>query len=141
MPVALPLLSLLIWAPILGGVWVLFAGDRDEGTVKQLAFVISVITFILSVLVYLDFDTGTHEMQFTEVIPWIPAFSINYHLGVDGISLPLILLTTFTTMLVILAGWDVIQNRLAQPSVELLKPTHQAAGFEADPFYDDNAGF
>ena len=114
MPVELPLLSLLIWAPILGGIWVLCAGDREEGTVKQLAFVISVITFILSALVYMDFDTGTHEMQFIELIPWISAFSINYHLGVDGIALPLILLTTFSTMLVILAGWEVIQHRLAQ---------------------------
>src|SRR3972149_562452 len=114
MPVELPLLSLLIWAPILGGIWVLCAGDREEGTVKQLAFVLSVITFILSALVYMDFDTGTHEMQFIELIPWISAFSINYHLGVDGIALPLILLTTFSTMLVILAGWEVIQHRLAQ---------------------------
>ena len=109
-----PLLSLLIWAPILGGIWVLFAGDQEEGTVKQLAFVISVITFILSVLVYMNFDLHTPAMQFTEFFPWISAFSINYHLGVDGISLPLILLTTFTTMLVILAGWEVITRRLAQ---------------------------
>ncbi|MGH8119965.1 MAG: NADH-quinone oxidoreductase subunit M [Gammaproteobacteria bacterium] len=114
MPLELPLLSLVIWAPILGGIWVLFAGDRDEGTVKQLSLIVAIITFIFSMLVYLNFDTATHEMQFIEFIPWISAFSINYHLGVDGISLPLILLTTFTTMLVILAGWEVIQTRLAQ---------------------------
>jgi len=114
MPLEMPLLSLLIWAPILGGIWVLFAGDQEEGTVKQLAFVVSVITFFLSVLVYMNFDTSTSAMQFIELFPWISAFSINYHLGVDGISLPLILLTTFTTMLVILAGWEVIHQRLAQ---------------------------
>ena len=114
MPIEFPLLSLVIWAPILGGIWVLFAGDQEEGTVKQLAFVVSVITFCLSALVYMNFDTGAYEMQFIELVPWISAFSINYHLGVDGISLPLILLTTFTTMLVILAGWEGIQRRLAQ---------------------------
>jgi len=114
MPLELPLLSLVIWAPILGGIWVLFAGDQEEGTVKQLAFAVSIITFVISVLLYLNFDTGTHAMQFIEFIPWISAFSINYHLGVDGISLPLILLTTFTTVLVVLAGWEVIQHRLAQ---------------------------
>ena len=114
MPLELPLLSLVIWAPILGGIWVLFAGDQEEGTVKQLAFVVAIITFIISVLLYMNFDTSTHAMQFIEFIPWISAFSINYHLGVDGISLPLILLTTFTTVLVVMAGWEVIQHRLAQ---------------------------
>ena len=114
MPLELPLLSLVIWAPILGGIWVLFAGDQEEGTVKQLAFVVAIITFVISVLLYMNFDTSTHAMQFIEFIPWISAFSINYHLGVDGISLPLILLTTFTTVLVVMAGWEVIQHRLAQ---------------------------
>jgi NADH-quinone oxidoreductase subunit M len=110
----LPLLSLLIWAPVLGGIWVLYAGDRQEETVKYLALGVAMITFILSVLLYIDFDTSTHEMQFVEFSPWIEAFSINYHLGADGISLPLILLTTFTTILVVLAGWEVIEKRLSQ---------------------------
>ncbi|HSR62145.1 MAG TPA: NADH-quinone oxidoreductase subunit M [Gammaproteobacteria bacterium] len=110
----LPLLSLLIWAPILGGVWVLYAGDRQEETVKFLALGISLITFLLSVLMYLQFNTNTHAMQMIEFMPWIEAFSINYHLGVDGIAVPLILLTTFTTVLVILASWEVIEVRLSQ---------------------------
>ena len=110
----LPLLSLLIWAPILGGVWVLFAGDRQETTVKFLALAVSGITFLLSLFLVVDFDTSTYEMQFVEFTSWIETFSINYHLGVDGISVPLIILTTFTTMLVILAGWEVIEKRLSQ---------------------------
>ena len=109
-----PLLSLLIWAPVLGGIWVLYAGDRQEITVKYLSLGVSFITFLLSALLYVGFDTGTHEMQFQEFTPWISAFHINYHLGVDGISVPLIILTTFTTLLVVLAGWEVIEQRLSQ---------------------------
>jgi len=109
----LPLLSMLIWTPILGGVWVLIAGDRQEETVKYFSFVVSVVTFIFSVMLYCQFDTTTAEMQFVEEMDWISAFNIKYHLGVDGIALPLILLTTFTTILVILSSWEVIQERIS----------------------------
>ncbi|MEX0951790.1 MAG: NADH-quinone oxidoreductase subunit M [Gammaproteobacteria bacterium] len=114
MPTNLPLLSLLIWAPILGGVWVLIAGDRQRLTAKYLALAVSIITALLSVLLYLGFDTVSPGMQFVEFAHWIPAFNINYHLGIDGIALPLILLTTFSTILVILSGWEVIDRRPAQ---------------------------
>ena len=110
----LPILSLLIWAPIVGGIWVLIAGDRQEDTVKYLALGVSAITFALSTLLYINFDISTYEMQFVELAPWIKAFSINYHLGVDGIAVPLIILTTFTTVLVVLAGWQVIEKRISQ---------------------------
>jgi NADH-quinone oxidoreductase subunit M len=110
----IPLLSLLIWTPILGGIWVLYAGDRQENTVKYLSLSVAFITFLLSLLLYAQFDTTTHTMQFVEKTAWIESFNINYHLGVDGIGLPLILLTTFTTVLVILAGWEVIETRVSQ---------------------------
>ena len=110
----LPILSLLIWAPILGGLWVLYAGDRQEATVKYLALSVSLITFVLSVFLYIQFDNSTWEMQFIEKASWIDNFNIFYHLGVDGIAVPLILLTTFTTVLVILAGWEVIETRISQ---------------------------
>jgi len=110
----LPILSLLIWGPVLGGVWVLYAGDRQEETVKTLALMISVVTFLLSTLLYKDFDITTHEMQFVEFAYWIEAFNINYYLGIDGIAMPLIILTTFITVLVILAGWEVIEKRISQ---------------------------
>jgi NADH-quinone oxidoreductase subunit M len=110
----LPLLSLLIWAPILGGIWVLYAGDRQEETVKYFSLAVSILVFILSLLLLQGFDTGTHEMQFVEENVWISSFDIYYRLGIDGISLPLILLTTFMTILVIIAGWQVIETRLAQ---------------------------
>ena len=110
----IPVLSLLIWAPILGGCWVLYAGDRQEATAKYLALGISVITFFISLLVYREFDTTLSQMQFIEKGVWVEKFSIYYHLGIDGIALPLILLTTFTNVLVVIAGWEVIEKRVAQ---------------------------
>ena len=110
----MPLLSLVIWLPILGGVAVLFLADRDRATVLKLSLSIALATFVLSLPLYFGFDTATHAMQLVERVPWIPAFGIEYHLGIDGISLPLILLTTFTNVLVILAGFEVIEHRLAQ---------------------------
>ncbi|MDQ3583698.1 MAG: NADH-quinone oxidoreductase subunit M, partial [Pseudomonadota bacterium] len=110
----MPLLSLVIWLPILGGVAVLFLADRDRANVLKLSLCIALATFALSLPLYFGFDTATHAMQLVERVPWIPAFGIEYHLGIDGISLPLILLTTFTNVLVILAGFEVIEQRPAQ---------------------------
>jgi NADH-quinone oxidoreductase subunit M len=110
----LPLLSILIWLPILGGIWVLIVGDKQASVVRPIALIVSLVTFLLSLPLFFGFDTTTADMQFTEQLAWIPTFDINYHLGVDGISMPLILLTTFTTILVVLAGWEVIQDKPAQ---------------------------
>jgi NADH-quinone oxidoreductase subunit M len=114
MEFGIPFLSLLIWAPILGGVWVLYAGDRQEETVRVLSLSVALIVFALSAAVYAQFDVSTHHMQFVEFARWIPVFNINYHLGVDGIALPLILLTTFTTVLVVIAAWNTVQRRISQ---------------------------
>lgn len=111
----LPLLSLIVWLPIFGGMAVLLTGDKADGSmVRVLALVISIVTFILSLTLYTGFDTSTSAMQFVEKAAWIPAFDINYHFGVDGFSMPLIILTTFTTILVVVAGWDVIKKKPSQ---------------------------
>ncbi len=91
MELNLPVLSLLIWTPILGGVWVLFVGDRQEETVKLFSLIVSILVFIISVYAYFQFDNSTAQLQFIEFREWIPVFNINYHLGVDGIAFPLIL--------------------------------------------------
>ncbi len=109
-----PILSIVIWLPILGGALVLGSGDRAPNVSRWLALSVAILTFLLSIPLYTGFDVGTAQMQFVENSPWIPAFDINYHLGVDGISMPLILLTTFVTILVIIAGWEVIQYRPSQ---------------------------
>ena len=112
-----PLLSLVIWVPIIGGCLVLATGnDKYAPIARLLALVIAVLTFLLSIPLWTEFAIGTADMQFVErsVEPWISTFNIYYHLGIDGISLPLIMLTTFSTVIVVIAGWEVIQKRVAQ---------------------------
>ena len=108
----LPILSLVIWLPIVGGLLVLASGDRVNP--RPLSLAVAMITFLTSLLLYSGFDSSTADMQFEENAAWIPVFKIFYHLGIDGISMPLIILTTFTTVLVVLAGWEVIKERPAQ---------------------------
>ncbi|MDS4068195.1 MAG: NADH-quinone oxidoreductase subunit M [Candidatus Competibacter sp.] len=110
----LPLLSLVIWFPILGGIAVLFVGDDNPVRAKALALTVAIVTFLIGIPLFTLFDPSTAAMQFQEFIPWIPALSVNYHLGVDGFSMPLILLTAFMTVLVVIAGWEVVQYRVAQ---------------------------
>jgi len=107
----LPLLSLVIWTPIFGGFLILYAGDK---LARPLALMVSLLTFLISIPLYTGFDLTTAAMQFSESAEWIPTFNILYALGVDGISMPLILLTTFISVIVVLAGWEVIQKRVAQ---------------------------
>ncbi len=90
------------------------SGGKSASTARAVALAVSALTFLLSLPLYILFDTSTYQMQFVELAPWIDAFSINYHLGIDGISMPLILLTTFTTVLVVIAGWEVIQYKVPQ---------------------------
>ena len=106
-------LSFVIWFPIIGALLVLAAGDQRSDAVKKLALGFSIGTFLLSLPLYTGFDSSTAEFQFTEHFEWVPAFNINYSIGIDGISLSLILLTTFLTVLVVIAGWKVIQYRIA----------------------------
>jgi NADH-quinone oxidoreductase subunit M len=108
----MPILSFVVWLPILGGLLVLAA--KDAVNPRPLALAVAMITFLTSLLLYTGFDTGTADMQFQEKASWVPAFNVFYHLGIDGISMPLIILTTFTTVLVVLAGWEVIKERPAQ---------------------------
>jgi len=111
----LPLLSLVIWLPILGGLAVLAASRHtSDANVRWMALAVSAVTFLVSLPLFFSFDNSTHEMQFVEMAAWIPTLNINYHLGVDGISMPLILLTAFSTIFVVVAGWEVIKERVAQ---------------------------
>ena len=110
-----PILSVLVWLPIIGAVAVLAIGSGERALIaKQVALGVSVVTFLLSLPLVTGFDSGTAEMQFVERFPWIERFGAFYHLGIDGISMPLIMLTTFLTPLVVIAGWEVIKNKPAQ---------------------------
>ena len=109
-----PILSILIWLPIVAGAVVLAIGSERALLGKQVALGASVLTFVLSIPLFTGFDTSTASLQFVEQVPWIERFNVYYHLGVDGISMPLILLTTFLTPLVVIAGWEVIKLRPSQ---------------------------
>ena len=114
------LLSNLIWLPIAGGVVLLVIGDSGDARSSQAslmriaALIFSVLTFLLSVVLYAAFDNAATGMQFVERVLWVESLGVYYYLGVDGLSSPLILLTTFITPLVVIAGWDSIKTRPAQ---------------------------
>ena len=110
---ALPILSILIWLPILGGLLVLVTRKISVDAVRWLSLLLAALTFVVSVALAVGFDSSRYEMQFSEHISWIQFFDIFYSLGVDGISVPLILLTTIITVLVVIAGWDVSQENIA----------------------------
>jgi NADH-quinone oxidoreductase subunit M len=107
------LLSWLIWLPIVGGFAVLAVGARDT-LAKWLALGVSVVTLLLSIPLWSWFKLGTPEMQFVERSPWISTIHSEFYIGVDGISMPLILLTTFTTVLILIASWTNVAKRVGQ---------------------------
>src|SRR5437868_3296259 len=110
-----PWLSLAIWIPVIAGLVVLAAGsDRNAREARIIALIGALAGFLATIPLYQDFNTGTSAMQFVELVPWIERFNINYHLGVDGISVLFILLNSFITVLVVVAGWTVIEQRVGQ---------------------------
>jgi NADH-quinone oxidoreductase subunit M len=109
-----PILSVLTWLPVAGGVVLLALGDRNIQVGRWVALAVTIATFALSVPLWTNFDTTTAAMQFVEKHAWINSLNAWYHLGVDGIAMPLIVLTAFITPLVVIAGWTVIEKRPAQ---------------------------
>ncbi|HMN22010.1 MAG TPA: NADH-quinone oxidoreductase subunit M [Ottowia sp.] len=108
-------LSLSIWTPIVFGVILLaFNRDAQAPLVRWIALAGSLLSFLVTVPLYTRFDTTTADMQFVENTPWIERFNVNYHLGVDGLSVWFVLLTAFITVIVVLAGWEVIQRKVNQ---------------------------
>src|ERR1700694_2898215 len=103
------LLSLAIWIPILAGVLVLALGERYA---RWTALLGSILGFLVTIPLFLNFDALSSAMQFVEFARWIERFNINYHLGVDGISVLFVLLNSFITVLIVIAGWSVVENRV-----------------------------
>jgi len=111
----MPFLSLAIWVPIIGGLLVLATGsDRNAPMARSLALLVSIVGFLVTIPLYSGFDASTSQMQFVEFARWIPAFNINYSLGVDGLSVMFVLLNSFITIMVVVAGWEVIQKKVGQ---------------------------
>ncbi|HTM71198.1 MAG TPA: NADH-quinone oxidoreductase subunit M [Luteimonas sp.] len=110
----LPLLSLLVWLPIVGGALCLALGDTRAQAARWTALVFALATLLVNIPLFTAFDFGNAGMQFVEMHAWIPAYDIQYNLGADGISVALIGLTTLTTVLVLIGAWTPIQKRVNQ---------------------------
>ena len=109
------LLSLAIWTPIVFGLMLLALGrDEQASMVRWVALTGALVSFLLTLPLYQGFELGIADMQFEEQMAWIPRFNVNYHLGLDGISLWFVLLTAFINLVVVIAGWEVITRRVNQ---------------------------
>ncbi len=117
---SVPLLSALIFFPIIGGFSLLIVKREDVQAIKTMALIVSLMEFILSIPLFFMFDKTTYLMQFTEHYSWIPAFNINYSLGIDGISVLFILLSTLVTILAILVSWEAIQTKVLEFFLSIL---------------------
>ena len=105
------MLSLVTFAPLVGALIILCLPKEKEGAIKTVAFVFAGISLLASLLMIPNFNSGTHEMQFVEKFAWIPSFGVQYYLGVDGLSFPLVLLTTFMSVIALI-GSLVIEKRI-----------------------------
>jgi len=111
------LLSLAIWVPIAAGLLALAAGERNS---RWVALAGAIAGFLVTIPLYTGFDAQNSGFQFQINLSWIPQFNIHYHLGVDGISLLFVLLNSFITILVVVAGWTVVESRVAQYNAAFL---------------------
>ena len=110
-----PFLSLAIWCPIAFGLFVLAVGRDDNPTlVRSVSLIGALVSFLLTLPLIQHFDSAAHGMQFVEKFAWIDRFNIHYFLGLDGISLWFVPLTAFISVIVVIAGWEVIEKRVAQ---------------------------
>ena len=109
-----PLLSVLIWLPILGGALVLALGNARAGAARWLGFAVAVLTFVFSLGLLSGFDYANPGLQFIESRAWIPSFDIHYNLGADGIAVALLLLNTLITVLTLAGAWGSVNKRVAQ---------------------------
>ncbi len=120
----LPLLSIITFLPLVGALIIFLARDDDQARLaanaRNMALWTSFITFIVSLLVWFGFETGTAEFQFVEKAEWLPEFGIGYHMGVDGISMPFVMLSTLLTPICVLASWDSVKQRVKEYMISFL---------------------
>jgi NADH-quinone oxidoreductase subunit M len=118
-----PILSLVTFLPLIGAVFIMFVRGTDEvvaRNARMTALWTSLITFVISIFLWVEFDNTTADFQFAEYHEWLPAFGISYQMGVDGISLLFVLLSTFLTPICILASWEAIQVRVREYMIAFL---------------------
>ncbi len=115
-----PILSTLIFLPVVGAAIILFLGRKQESLIKAVSLLVSIIAFLLSIPLFTDFDKSTHLMQFVEKHSWIPSWNVVYSLGVDGISVLFILLSTLVTILCVLISWNSIKAKIKEFYIAIL---------------------
>jgi len=116
----LPLLTILVLLPLAGSLVIAMVDGRRHALIQRIAFIASLLVFAVTLLVWARFDASVATFQFVELHPWIPAFGIDYHLGIDGISLFLVVLTGFLTPLALLSSWESVQERVKAFAMFLL---------------------
>jgi NADH-quinone oxidoreductase subunit M len=114
-----PILTIVTFLPLLGAIWLLFIDRGKEEKIKRIALITALGSFIISLPLFFNFQLNTHEFQFVEKVPWIKEFGISYHVGIDGISLFLFLLTSFISVVSILASWTV-KDRIKEYMIAML---------------------
>ena len=116
-----PILSLVIFVPLVGALLIMFFFNRRQPTaIKYFAFFVTLLDFVISVPLIIYFQKGTAEMQFVENLPWIPSIGATYFLGIDGISIFLVLLTTFLSAIAVLSSFAAISDREKEYYVSLM---------------------
>ncbi|MBN1254863.1 MAG: NADH-quinone oxidoreductase subunit M [Deltaproteobacteria bacterium] len=115
-----PILTAVTFFPLAGGILLLFIPKAQEEFLKRVALIISLVEFVISLPLFIYFNEGVAGMQFVERIPWIPEWGVNYIIGIDGISLLLVLLTTFLTVLCILSSWRSVERMVKEYMVAFL---------------------
>jgi len=119
-PVGFPLLTAVTFFPLAGAVMLLFLPRAKEESLKRAALVISLVEFVISLPLFIWFDEGAAGMQFAERVPWISEWGVSYSIGIDGISLLLVLLTTFLTVLCILSSWRAVERMVKEYLIAFL---------------------
>lgn len=114
-----PILTIVTFLPLLGAIWLLFIDRGKEEKIKRIALITAIGSFVISLPLFFNFQLNTHEFQFVENVPWIKEFGISYHVGIDGISLFLFLLTSFISVVSILASWT-IKDRIKEYMIAML---------------------
>ena len=114
-----PILTIVTFLPLLGAIWLLFIDRGKEEKIKRIALITAIGSFVISLPLFFNFQLNTHEFQFVEKVPWIKEFGISYHVGIDGISLFLFLLTSFISVVSILASWT-IKDRIKEYMIAML---------------------
>jgi len=115
-----PILSVITFIPLVGALAILFVNSKNENLIRMITLATGVVDFVVSLGIYTGFDDTTHAMQFVERAPWIPSFGAEYSMGVDGISLFMVLLTTFTCVICYLATWTAVEKNVKEFNIAML---------------------